>query len=49
MQAFCNTYSDFRVEKTALITFGTKYLNKFIYTLVNLVLNTLQNLLSFYF
>ena len=29
--------------------FGTKYLNKLIYTLGNLVLNTLQNLLKLYF
>ena len=33
----------------ALITFGTKHLNKLIYALVNLVLNTLQNLLIFTF
>ena len=32
-----------------LITFGTKYLNKLIYTLVKIDLNTLYNLLNFYF
>ena len=36
-------------KKSHLITSGTKYLNKLIYTLVNLVLNTLQNLLNFFF
>ena len=33
----------------SLIPSGTKNLSKFIYTLVNLFLNTLQNLLNFYF
>ena len=37
------------ISPCALITLGTKFINKLIYTLVNLVLNTLQNFLSFYF
>ena len=37
------------ISPCALITFSTTYLNKLIYTLVKLVLNTLQNLLNFYF
>ena len=37
------------INPCALITFGTKYLNKRIYIVVNLVLNTFQNLLNFYF
>ena len=32
-----------------MITFGTKFQWKLIYTLVNLIINTLQNLLKFYF
>ena len=36
------------ISPCRLITFGTKYLNKFIYTLVNLAY-TLQNSLKFYF
>ena len=38
-----------RVSPCTLITFDTKYPSKLIYTLVNLVLNTLQSLLNFYF
>ena len=37
------------ISPCAMITFVTKYLNKLIYTLVNLILNTLQKLLNFYF
>ena len=37
------------ISPCALITFVTKYLNKLIYILVNLILNTLQKLLNFYF
>ena len=36
-------------DKPMRIDLGTKYLNKLIYTLVNLVLNTLQSLVNFYF
>ena len=42
-------YFDKNERPCALITFGTKHLKKLIYNLVNLVLNTLQNLLNFYF
>ena len=37
------------ISARALITSATKYLNKVIYTLINLILNTLQNFLNFYF
>ena len=33
------------ISPCALITFGTKFINKLIYALVNLVLNTLQKFL----
>ena len=42
-------YFDKNERPCALITFGTKYLKKLICNRVNLVLNTLQNLLNFYF
>ena len=41
-------YFDQDDKPMCMITFGTKYLNKLIYTLVNLILNTLKNLLNFY-
>ena len=37
------------ISPCALITFDTKYVNKLIYTLINRVLNSWQNLLDFYF
>ena len=40
-------YFDKNERPCALITFGTKYLKKLICNRVNLVLNTLQNLLNF--
>ena len=40
-------YFDKDVSPCALITFDAKYLTKLIYTLVNRVLNILQNLLNF--
>ena len=42
-------YFEEMISPYALIIFSTKYLNKLTYTLVNLVLKTLQNLLHFYF
>ena len=40
-------YFDKNEIPCALITFGTKYLKKLMYNLVNLVLNTLQNFAKF--
>ena len=48
-QNFLWVSSNSKWSTWAMITFGTKYLNNMVYTLVNLVLNTLKNLVKFYF
>ena len=48
-QNFLRVSSNSKWNSWAMITFGTKYLNNMVYTLVNLILNTLKNLVKFYF
>ena len=46
---FLEYHCAWMISPCAVTTFGTKYLNKLIYILVNLFLNTMQNLLNYYF